>query len=299
MRLSQFSTSDGTKNWGIDTSTVAGYNQLLTAYGDYVYCQGSVEGAVQKRNRVDGSLVWQKDFILRGSSVGQIMVDNQQNLYTIDEGVVYKYDSDGNLTWSYDTEDSEPNYLYLRDISADGTRILVCRLGSVIAGHYGKMYVLTSAGALYWSISPEEYVTFDPAKFDSNKDIVAYISGGYMRKYSGTDGTQIWEKTSGTLEYIAIDISDNIWTMSAASSGNITKLGKNTGNTLLQSADTFTRAAGDYWYLFPVSNGNIAFVRYDVSETGIIIDIRDSNAIQQETETHENITAFNSAVITV
>ena len=296
MRLSQFVTTDGTKNWGIDTSTVAGYNAILAASGDYVYCQGSSEQTIQKRNRVDGSLVWQKDFVT--GSAQPIKVDLSHNLYTLSAGVLRKYDSNGNLLWSYDTEDAQPTYVGIRDISADGSKILLCRMGDFFVPFFEKMYVVNSSGVLVWSKQLERYSSLNPAVFDSNNDIVALNTALEVRKYSGTDGTEIWlyENNNVSTSGLCVDISDNVWLLAA---GKITKLGKNTGNVLLQSADTFTFASGDYWYLFPVSNGNIAFVRYDVSETDIVIDIRDGNAIQQEEETHADITAFNSAVITV
>lgn len=292
MRLSQFTTEDGTKNWGIDTSTVANYDHLLAAYGSYVYCQGDSEETIQKRARVDGALVWQKDFFTDGSLNQKILVDNQGNIYTSKNGNVYKYNSDGDLVWTCDVIAADATDMFLKDCMVDGSKILVIKNGG------GYAYVINSSGVVALTITDADidaYYTYK-FKFDSTGDIIIKVSvamAGYIRKYDVDDGSVLW--TSGSVaSYPTVDTSDNIWAINA--DGKLVKIGKNTGNVLVASADVMT---ADVQELLPVSNGNIIVVSYNSGTDVLTIDIRDENAIQLDSETHADITEYNSAVITV
>ncbi len=296
MRLSQFTTGDGTKNWGIDTSTVADFDHLLAAYGDYVYCQGDSEETIQKRARVDGSLVWQKNFNIYGAATQKILVDNQGNIYTQKSGNVYKYNSDGNLVWTCDVVEEDATNLVLKDLIIDGSKILVV---------YDKIYVINSSGTVELVIEDAQIgsVVYGDFKINSDGDIVAPVSiggGAYaVRKYDGSDGSTLWT-SSLTVELAGVglcfDTSGNIWVVATSYvSSYLYKLGKNTGNTLITSVDTIAYPKA----ILPVSNGNIVVVGYNSGTDVLTIDIRDGNAIQLDSETHSNITEYNSAVIAV
>lgn len=297
MRLSQFTTGDGTKNWGIDTSTVADFDHLLAAYGDYVYCQGDSEETIQKRARVDGSLVWQKNFNIYGAATQKILVDNQGNIYTQKSGNVYKYNSDGNLVWTCDVVEEDATNLVLKDLIIDGSKILVV---------YDKIYVINSSGTVELVIEDAQIgsVVYGDFKINSDGDIVAPVAiggGTYaVRKYDGSDGSTLWT-SSLTIEFpgvgLCFDTSGNVWVVatSGALSSNLYKLGKNTGNTLITSVDTIAYPQA----ILPVSNGNIVVIGYNSGTDVLMIDIRDGNAIQLDSETHSNITEYNSAVIAV
>lgn len=296
MRLSQFTTTDGTKNWGIDTSTVANYDHLLAAYGDYVYCQGDSEETIQKRARADGALVWQKDFNIYGHTWQKILVDNQGNIYTQKSGNVYKYNSDGNLIWTCDVIAENAGNLPLKDCMIDGSKIAVATVGYI--------YIINSSGEVELTITDGEYYPSEPVKFDSVGDVVVLIYNtegmAYMpRKYNGITGAILWTSSNlvGGALTLCVDISNNVWAFKYLT-GNyyLVKLGKNTGNVLTTSADTMTATVQE---ILPVSNGNIAVVSYNSGTDVLTIDIRDSNAIQLDSETHSNITEYNSAVIAV
>lgn len=294
MRLSQFTTADGTKNWGVDTSTVADFDHLLAAYGDYVYCQGDSEETIQKRARVDGSLVWQKNFNIYGAATQKILVDNQGNIYTQKSGNVYKYNSDGNLVWTCDVVEEDATNLVLKDLIIDGSKILVV---------YDKIYVINSSGTVELTI--EDSVADGDFKINSDGDIVApvHIGGGTyaVRKYDGSDGSTLWTTSSLNIAFTGVglcfDTSGNVWVVaiSGALRSNLYKLGKNTGNTLITSVDTIAYPQA----ILPVSNGNIVVIGYNSGTDVLTIDIRDGNAIQLYSETHSNITEYNSAVIAV
>jgi len=302
MRLSQFSTTDATKNWGVDTPTVAHFDHLLAAYGDFVYCQGISEETIQKRNRVDGSLVWQKDFYIYSASalnrLGKILVDNQGNLYTQKNGNVYKYNSDGNLVWTCDVVEEDATNLVLKDLIIDGSKILVV---------YDKIYVINSSGTVELVIEDAQIdsyqVVYGDFKINSDGDIVAPVAigvGAYaVRKYDGSDGSTLWTSslTIATGVGLCFDTSGNVWVVaiSGALRSYLYKLGKNTGNTLITSVDTIAYPQA----ILPVSNGNIVVIGYNSGTDVLMIDIRDGNAIQLDSETHSNITKYNSAVITV
>ena len=292
MRLSQFTTTDGTKNWGIDTSTVAKFDHLLAAYGDYVYCQGDSEETIQKRARVDGSLVWQKNFNIYGAATQKILVDNQGNIYTQKSGNVYKYNSDGNLVWTCDVVEEDATNLVLKDLIIDGSKILVV---------YDKIYVINSSGTVELTI--EDSVADGDFKINSDGDIVAPVAiggGTYaVRKYDGSDGSTLWT-SSLTIEVAGVglcfDTSGNVWVVATSGAASyLYKLGKNTGNTLITSVDTIAYPQA----ILPVSNGNIVVIGYNSGTDVLTIDIRDGNAIQLYSETHSNITEYNSAVIAV
>lgn len=300
MRLSQFSTTDGTKNWGVDTSTVADFDHLLAAYGDYVYCQGDSEETIQKRARVDGALVWQKDFNIYGATTQKILVDNQGNIYTQKAGNVYKYNSDGNLVWTCDVVAEDATNLVLKDLIIDGSKILVV---------YDKIYVINSSGEVELTIEDAQIgsVVYGDFKINSEGDIIGSIQQGeghyYVRKYAGSDGSTLWT-SSLTIAVVGVglcfDISGNVWVVAKrgvveVATSNLYKLGKNTGNTLITSVDTIAYPQA----VFPVSNGNIVVIGYNSGTDVLTIDIRDSNAIQQAVQTHNNITEYNSAVIVV
>lgn len=285
MRLSQFSTADATKNWGVDTSTVADFDHLLAAYGDYVYCQGDSEETIQKRARVDGALVWQKDFNIYGATSQKILVDNQHNIYTLKNKIIYKYNSDGNLVWSYDTEYGFDT-IYLKDVMPDGSKIAI--------GHFKKIIILNSSGAVSLEIDDSDIQWASSVKFDSNGDVLSVVDGPNMlRKYNGTTGAVLWTTTATVPNLFCIDISNNIWTIVST---NLAKIGKNTGNVLVTSVDTPTAKVQE---ILPVSNGNIAVISYNSGTDVLTIDIRDGNAIQLDSENHANITEYNSAVIAV
>ena len=292
MRLSQFTTTDGTKNWGIDTSTVADFDHLLAAYGDYVYCQGDSEETIQKRNRVDGSLVWQKNFNIYGAATQKILVDNQGNIYTQKSGNVYKYNSDGNLVWTCDVVEEDATNLVLKDLIIDGSKILVV---------YDKIYVINSSGTVELTI--ENSGAYGDCKINSDGDIVAPVAiggGTYaVRKYDGSDGSTLWT-SSFAIAFpevgLCFDTSGNVWVVATSvASSYLYKLGKNTGNTLITSVDTIVNPQA----ILPVSNGNIVVIGYNSGTDVLMIDIRDGNAIQLDSETHSNITEYNSAVIAV
>lgn len=300
MRLSQFSTTDGTKNWGVDTSTVANFDHLLAAYGDYVYCQGNSEETIQKRARVDGSLVWEKDFNIYGNTFQKILVDNQGNIYTQKAGNVYKYDSDGDLVWTCDVIAEDATNLLLKDVMPDGSKILVV---------FDKIYVISS-GELELTIEDAQLgvVLYGDFKINSEGDIIGSIQQGgiyyYVRKYDGSDGSTLW--TSSLIIPVAgvglcFDTSGNVWVVAKSgspagpTSSNLYKLGKNTGNTLITSVDTIAYPQA----ILPISNGNIVVICYNSGTDVLTIDIRDGNAIQLDSENHANITEYNSAVIAV
>ena len=298
MRLSQFTTGDGTKNWGIDTSTVADFDHLLAAYGDYVYCQGDSEETIQKRARVDGSLVWQKNFNIYGAATQKILVDNQGNIYTQKSGNVYKYNSDGNLVWTCDVVEEDATNLVLKDLIIDGSKILVV---------YDKIYVINSSGTVELTIEDAQIgsVVYGDFKINSDGDIVAPVAildgrAYAVRKYDGSDGSTLWT-SSLTIELpgvgLCFDTSGNVWVVAISGdlSSNLYKLGKNTGNTLITSVDTIAYPQA----ILPVSNGNIVVIGYNSGTDVLMIDIRDGNAIQLDSETHSNITEYNSAVIAV
>ena len=282
MRLSQFTTEDGTKNWGIDTSTVPNFDHLLAAYGDYVYCQGTLEESIQKRARVDGALVWQKDFPI-GVPVGtfypRIMVDGLGNIYTTKTGTINKYDSNGDFLWTHDLDPVDK--VHLLDVMHDGSKVL-------IATYTDKVYILNSAGEIALDLDVE----VDGEKggaLDSDGNFIVTVTT--VRKYNGVTGAQIWTTVPTPLSHHCVDPSSNYW---VASTTRVIKLGKNTGNWLLD-LNIFTNIVK----ILPISNGNIAVIMYDDGTDVLTIDIRDSNGIQLIEKTHSGITEYNDAVITV
>jgi hypothetical protein len=292
MRLSQFETNLGTKNWGVDTPTVAGFSQLLGGYGAYIYCQGTSEETLQKRNRVDGSLVWEKDFNIENDTTQKILVDGLGNIYTQKAGNIYKYDSDGNLVWTCDVIPADATELHLTNVMADGSKIIALNATTY------KSYILNSSGVVGINIAHGN--TVYSVLFDSNSDVIALLlvpAVRVLRKYKGTTGAVLWTaiKDSGALSCFCVDTDDNLWMAYLNTNYYLGKIGGNTGNLLLSSVDTFTNVQE----ILPISNGNIAVVMYDSGTDVLSIDIRDGNAVQQAIETHSDITAYNSAIITV
>jgi hypothetical protein len=305
MRLSQFSTTDATKNWGVDTPTVAHFDHLLAAYGDFVYCQGISEETIQKRNRVDGSLVWQKDFNIGYDRYGaaKILVDNQGNIYTQKNGNVYKYNSDGNLVWTCDVVEGDTGNIVLGDVMIDGSKL--------VGYSSTKIYTISSSGVVGLVIEDSDLtdiVSRHILKLDSTGDIlVSFEEGSYgyfrTKKYDGYAGQLVWKKNfTGFTGSICFDSADNVWVANPVYTvwtdedtwhTRLHKLGKNTGNTLLDSL-IYTPNAVD---ILSISNNNIAVIYY--SAPTLLIEIRDSNAILLASQTYGNITRYNSAVITV
>ena len=286
MRLSQIEVNELTKNWGITIPTVANYNWILAAKGQYVYCQGASEGSIQKRARADGSLIWEKDFNVSYLS-REILVDSQQNLYTSSGGNVYKYDNDGDILWTKDVIEGSTDDVVLQHISSAEDEILVT--GS-------KPYILSaSTGEILLTIS-NTYSAVRHHKFLSSGDIVG--SDGRLKRWARSDGSIIWKSTRSfeIPATITIDADDNIWAISYSSPNYyISKFSKSTGNELLA---TFigTRLSSFHFYssdnsivlgIYNDSTDILTINKYDV-DTGVLLATQDFS----------NITAYNNAVIT-
>jgi len=233
MRLSQIEVNELTKNWGITIPTVANYNWILAAKGQYVYCQGASEGSIQKRARADGSLIWEKDFNVSYLS-REILVDSQQNLYTSSGGNVYKYDNDGDILWTKDVIEGSTEDVILQHISSAEDEILVTGYDE----SNFNLYVLSaSTGEILLTIS-NAYLGVRHHKFLSSGDIVG--SDGRLKRWARSDGSIIWTSTSSFFDFqtvpatITIDADDNIWAIrSGGSNYYISKISKSTGNELL------------------------------------------------------------------
>ena len=294
MRLSQIEVNELTKNWGITIPTVANYNWILAAKGQYVYCQGASEGSIQKRARADGSLIWEKDFNVSYLS-REILVDSQQNLYTSSGGNVYKYDNDGDILWTKDVIEGSTDDVILQHISSAEDEILV------IGRDGSKLYILSaSTGEILLTIS-NAYLPVRHHKFLSSGDIVGFstLSPYYrIKRWARSDGSIIWTSTSSfeITATITIDADDNIWAIRYSSPNYyISKISKSTGNELLATSIGTLRSS----FHFYSSDNSIVLGIYNDSTDVLTINKYDvDTGVLLATQDFSNITAYNNAVIT-
>lgn len=291
MRLAEFNVNTLAKNWGVDIPDIATEN-VLGAYGDYVYVQGESEGTIQKRKRTDGSLVWEKDFALDldAGKLPNIAVDNQYNIYTVYNRYLYKYNDSGSLLWSseIDANAMVPNTVLA--VSKDGNYIAVYGISQRYA------VIFNSDGTIKLTIDIDSggsgyLIGF--LRFDSENNIIAstdYDQYGneIVKKFLISDGSKLWEKG----RFMAnIDINDNVWCISHV--GNLEKLGKNTGNILATSNESDYNNVQDIQGL---SNGDMLVVMYDGGTDTITLRRVDQNTNILASQDYTNITSFSRTI---
>ena len=292
-RLAQFSSSELTRNWVKEIPTT-GYCVYLACRGDYVYVQGTSEETVQKRNRINGELVWQKSFNIEAPAEYNdvnIRVDNSYNIYTTKNGHLYKYNDDGNLLWDANVETPGTYPLQIFCLSQDGTRIM-------LRGVDGKkIYTYKTADGtkdveFTPTIQNENLIMTYSGKLDSTKNIILYVYGSYgsdsrfyMQKWDSTGTTLQWQvilSNNNLYDMLEVDIDDNVWIVVQ---GVIRKYAKNTGNVLAQSSQTDC-----YGFLKALSNGDIV----EVLQSSSTLRIRrfNTNAVLQTTQTYSNVSCL-------
>ena len=297
MRLSQIEVNELTKNWGITIPTVANYNWILAAKGQYVYCQGASEGSIQKRARADGSLIWEKDFNVSDLS-REILVDSQQNLYTSSGGNVYKYDNDGDILWTKDVIEGSTNDVILQHISSAEDEILV----TGFVGGSNRVFILSaSTGEILLTIADKCANTRRSSKFLSSGDIVGFstLSPYYrIKRWARSDGSIIWTSTSSfeITATITIDADDNIWAIRYSSPNYyISKISKSTGNELLA---TFIGTLRSSFHFYSSDNSIVLGIYNDSTDVLTINKYDVDTGVLLATQDFSNITAYNNAVIT-
>lgn len=307
MRLGQFTGNALTRNWVREIPTVANYIYLASR-GEYVYVQGSSEGTVQKRRRVDGELIWQRDMMTEGGNsawgYANIAVDSSYNIYTTKDRYLYKHDDNGNQVWAVQVEEAESGRNLIFSISPDMTRIMLLGTDSKKILSYRTLDGVKDVE--FTPVEQHGYTLFRlyEGTYDSQNnfiirgewDIIPTGSVYLIMKYDNSGTLKFWQKNCMYYNYnyriISVDKEDNIWTLTAPKT--LSKLGKNTGNVLCSniSDDNFNQ-------ILSLSNGDVVTIFCDTVSDTLTMNRYNTNAVLQKTETHTGVTALHRVDVVV
>jgi len=212
------STTDGeltTATGGVKVGVITGPQKVtLYDFNTYVYAADNSPDLVQKLD-YDGSVI-----LTTPEFAGNMQVrasDLAHNIYTThDDDTARKYDSAGNLMWSFDKSgiDGFTQAFYSAAVDTEGNSYW----GS--ADH--RVYKIDRDGNFVWRTAEQDEAVLCTAVdtsgyvYSGSSDPSSGTVGITVEKYNANDGSPVWSFTGHTARIlrIAVDQAGNVYTVS-------------------------------------------------------------------------------------